>query len=189
MALTDQAHLLIEHHFTQWTQEKSLAIDATCGNGNDTEFLCSLGFDHVLAFDIQPRAIDATRQRLERAGFKNATLLCKSHRQIETEVIARNRRINCAMFNLGYLPRGDKAVTTQAESTLAAISQSMNNLADTGIITVLCYPGHPNGAFERDQLRATFDNLQSPWSLDIHHSESATQSTPVLYVLRRTHPI
>ncbi|EFB74659.1 GNAT family N-acetyltransferase, partial [Subdoligranulum variabile] len=40
-------------------------IDATCGNGHDTEFLCRLAGPQgrVLALDIQPRAVEATNAR------------------------------------------------------------------------------------------------------------------------------
>ena len=41
-------------------------IDATAGNGFDTEYLAeAVGSEgHVLAFDLQPAAVEATRQRM-----------------------------------------------------------------------------------------------------------------------------
>ena len=44
-----------------------VCIDATCGNGHDTVFLAGLG-GRVLALDIQPAAVAATRARLAAAG-------------------------------------------------------------------------------------------------------------------------
>ena len=48
-----------------------LCIDATCGNGGDTAFLCRLAGPEgrVLGFDIQPEAITSTRARLEKQGL------------------------------------------------------------------------------------------------------------------------
>ena len=48
-----------------------LCIDATCGNGGDTAFLCRLSSPEgrVLGFDIQPEAIASTR-----AGSKSRAL-------------------------------------------------------------------------------------------------------------------
>ena len=48
-----------------------LCIDATCGNGGDTAFLCRLAGPEgrVLGFDIQPEAIASTRARLEKQGL------------------------------------------------------------------------------------------------------------------------
>jgi tRNA A58 N-methylase Trm61 len=47
----------------------SLVGDATAGNGNDTLFLAGLvgPAGLVLAFDIQPEALEATRAALEKA--------------------------------------------------------------------------------------------------------------------------
>ena len=41
-------------------------VDATAGNGNDTQFLAELVGEngHVLAFDIQQAALDSTAERL-----------------------------------------------------------------------------------------------------------------------------
>ena len=67
MALTRLAHQLIKEHFESSGANRGLAVDATCGNGFDTEFLCRLGFKQVIGFDIQARAIEITRHRLESA--------------------------------------------------------------------------------------------------------------------------
>ena len=58
----------------------ALCIDATCGNGGDTAFLCRLvgPEGRVLGFDIQPEAIASTRARLETQGLA-AELFCDSH--------------------------------------------------------------------------------------------------------------
>ena len=44
-----------------------ICIDATMGNGYDTEFLCTLAGEEgrVLAFDIQKAAVEHTRKRLQ----------------------------------------------------------------------------------------------------------------------------
>ena len=46
-------------------------IDATMGNGKDTCFLCGLAGEkgRVLAFDIQPAALENTEKLLERKGL------------------------------------------------------------------------------------------------------------------------
>ena len=48
------------HRFlSDYIEEGSCCIDATCGNGNDTEFLCRMTGEQgrVYAFDIQARAV------------------------------------------------------------------------------------------------------------------------------------
>ena len=46
-------------------------MDATCGNGHDTQFLCTLAgpAGHVLGLDIQQQAVDNTNARLAAAGY------------------------------------------------------------------------------------------------------------------------
>ena len=73
----------LTHRFLRSTLAPGgLYLDATCGNGGDTAFLCRLvGKEgRVLGFDIQPEAIASTRQNLARKGLA-AELHCDSHAQ------------------------------------------------------------------------------------------------------------
>lgn len=60
------------HEFlTAHLQPGGLYVDATCGNGHDTAFLCRLAgpTGRVLALDIQPAAVENTNTRLGAAGL------------------------------------------------------------------------------------------------------------------------
>lgn len=48
-------------------------------------------------------------------------------------------------FNLGYLPGGDKAITTTSETTLVALGAAERILMPGGLISVVAYVGHPGG--------------------------------------------
>lgn len=60
-----------------------LCIDATCGNGGDTAFLCGITAPEgkVVGFDVQEAAIASTRKHLEQLGVPAARyeLHCQSH--------------------------------------------------------------------------------------------------------------
>ena len=62
---------LVQDFLAARLADPRLCIDATCGNGGDTAFLCRLvGKEgRVLGFDIQPEAIASTRQNLARKGL------------------------------------------------------------------------------------------------------------------------
>ena len=79
-----------------------LCIDATCGNGGDTAFLCRLAGPEgrVLGFDIQPGAVTSTRARLEKQGL-TAELICDSHANLLQYV--RPGTADIVMFNFGWL--------------------------------------------------------------------------------------
>ena len=64
--------------------------------------------------------------------------------------------IDAAIFNLGYLPKGDKSVVTKPQTTIAAIEDIFQILSKEGIIILVIYHGHPEGKIEKDAL---FDYL------------------------------
>lgn len=127
-------------------------IDATVGNGHDTLFLAKLVGSEgtVYGFDIQPEAIDNTMKRLADAKqFESMSLHQLSHAQLKTAVPAiHHGQIRAVMFNLGYLPKGDKQTITLPESTLAALDAAFRLLSQGGLITAVVYPGHPGGELE-----------------------------------------
>ncbi len=142
--------------------EGSLCIDATMGNGYDTEYLCSLvgsqGF--VWAFDIQKEALAATKKRLEQSQpFQNYELLLASHSQMEAYI--KPDTIDCIAFNLGYLPGGDHTIATRAETTIEALTQGLRLLKKNGLISLCIYSGGDSGFAERDAVLAWLKNLDS----------------------------
>ncbi|WP_374722148.1 class I SAM-dependent methyltransferase [Peribacillus tepidiphilus] len=133
-----------------------IVIDATAGNGHDTLFLANLVGDsgHVYAFDIQEQAILNTTNRLSENGvLSRVTLFQKGHEQLKNlipkEAIGK---VKAAIFNLGYLPGGDKTIVTSADTTISAIDQLLEIMAPEGIIVLVIYHGHEEGAIERDAL-------------------------------------
>lgn len=51
-------------------------------------------------------------------------------------------------YNLGYLPKGDKSITTTRSSTLKSIESALQIVRVGGLISILCYVGHPEGEQE-----------------------------------------
>ena len=98
MSLTQRTHELIIEHFSSNAIDKQLAVDATCGNGHDTEFLAK-HFAYVTSFDIQVGAIKATQDRLNHANLENVTLINDGHQNLNQHITSK---LDCIMFNLGY---------------------------------------------------------------------------------------
>jgi len=136
--------------------EGDIAVDATVGNGHDTLYLAQRVGEsgHVFGFDIQKEALAATTARLQEHNMlKRVTLFQASHDQLIEKIPAiYHGRITGAMFNLGYLPGGDKRIVTKPDSTIRAIEQLLQIMAKEGIIVIVVYHGHPEGAIERDAL-------------------------------------
>jgi len=127
-------------------------IDATCGSGRDTLLLAQLvgPAGRVWAFDLQAAAISATREFLAREGQLDRVELVQAGHERLAEFIREPLR--AAVFNLGYLPGGDKEFVTEAKNPLAALDQAAGLLLPGGVITVCIYTGHPGGMEEAEAV-------------------------------------
>ncbi|MCM3116562.1 methyltransferase domain-containing protein [Neobacillus sp. MER 74] len=137
-------------------QPGDVVIDATVGNGYDTVFLAELvgASGHVFGFDIQEKAIAASKERLINQSLsERVTLFHSGHEQL-SQLIPNNYqgKVTGAIFNLGYLPGSDKTIVTQPETTINALQQLLEMIAPEGIIVLVIYHGHKGGAEERDSL-------------------------------------
>ena len=125
-------------------KNSSHIIDMTCGNGHDTKFLAQ-NAPHVTAIDIQERAILNTKKRCK--DFDHITYILKSHAEVDFKALSP---ISGVVYNLGYLPHGDKALITKTESTLTSLNNVIDHIDDFLVITV--YPGHDGGDTEAEAV-------------------------------------
>lgn len=153
-------HAAVLRALASFQGQACIALDATAGNGHDTCFLADALRTHAgataltLACDVQESAVTATRHRLEAAGLSaQAHVHLCGHEQAVT-LLPPGQPLAVVMFNLGYLPGGDKSRTTTAATTLQAMRALCARLADNGVMTLHCYTGHTNGAAEAEAVAA-----------------------------------
>lgn len=146
------AHSLLEKAISP----NDTVVDATVGNGYDTEFLAKLVGQngHVYGFDIQEKALNHAKDYLDKKNLlTNITLFNKGHETIKETIPSHLfGNISAAIFNLGYLPGGDKQIVTQSSTTISAIKQLLEIMRPEAILVVVIYHGHPEGAIERDEV-------------------------------------
>ena len=165
-----------------------IAVDATMGNGHDTQMLCELVGEsgHVYAFDVQEQAVANTRARLEEAGLLGrATLFHCGHQEMAQHVPTS---VQSVIFNLGWLPGGDKSVTTLLDSTLEAENAALELMKRGGLMTICAYPGHAEGARERDALidwAAALDGRR--YQAMVRRYVNQPGNTPVLIAVEKIH--
>lgn len=142
---------IVKKTVSEHLSEGGFAIDATAGRGYDTVFLARTvgATGRVLAFDIQPAAVESTRALLASEGL-DAEVVLASHADMAQ--YASPESADCILFNLGYLPGGDHTVYTRAESTIAAVESGLDILKHGGLMCVTVYSGGANGYAERDAL-------------------------------------
>lgn len=153
----------------QYISEGDLAIDATCGNGNDTLVLANAvgQTGKVLAIDIQETAINNTQKLLTENNVFNAKCIQDSFENLGhiASVHFAGEEAAAVVFNLGYLPGGDKTFTTVTDMSLNAIKQALDVIKVGGIVTVVLYCGHEAGKKEK---QAVLDFAQELSSKDYH---------------------
>ncbi len=162
-------------------------IDATCGNGYDSLFLAQLKPAKLYLIDLQEKALEQTRLKLE-----DSSLLAKAtdkifiqncHASFPPFILPSS--IKLIVYNLGYLPGGDKTITTLVSTTLASLKQALVLLIKGGLISVTCYPGHLEGALE-EQLLLPFVQQLDPnqWEC-CHHRWINRLKAPSLLILKK----
>jgi len=183
MRLVEQVH----HRLAEVIRPGDTVVDATVGNGHDTFALAELVGEtgRVFAFDVQEQAIVSAQRRVPHhwvhwihAGHETLA----AHLPADTELAA-------IVFNTGYLPGGDHAVTTQPETTITALSQACARLRPGGIASLILYRGHPGGIEESDAVARWMAGLAksggSNFELIFHGDQNALQTAPRWYTLNK----
>lgn len=166
--------------------ENDIFVDATCGNGHDTKFMADLAgpSGKVYSFDIQEDALNNAKNLT--GDLTNIRYILDSHANAEKYL---EENIKAAMFNLGYLPRGDKSITTKSDSTLKAITHIFDALLPGGRIVIVVYHGHPGGKEEKDALYDFLSQLpQHKANVLEYRFINQRNNAPFIFCIEKTHP-
>lgn len=181
--IVDFVHILINGSYGG--KDNINFVDATCGNGFDTLFLCKVAglSGHVSAFDIQEQAIERTKTLLEsNLDYKNYDIIKDSHEVINQYL---SDKIDAALFNLGYLPFSDKKITTNPETTVNAINNLLPLLKTEGRIFITTYISHDTGQ-EIKEISKMLMNLDKVLYNVIHISIiNKENSPPELFIIEK----
>lgn len=154
-------------------------VDATIGNGNDTLHLASLS-KFVFGFDIQKQAIENTTNILEENKVNNYKLFQISHDEMDSVLKDYKGKIKLILFNLGYLPCGDKSIMTNHETTLKALEKGMELLTKDGLILIVFYP-HPEGKLEATEVFAYLSSNDIKYEV---YKNTTNKDAPYLVVIK-----
>jgi len=161
--------------------KQDVCIDATCGNGNDTLFLTKL-VKFVYAFDVQNQAIENTEKLLIENNIENFKLIHDSHSNIDKYI---HEEVKVIMFNLGYLPGGDKSFKTASNSTITAVKKSIDLICKGGIITLIHYIGHDGGLKEANGVEELVKLLPRNQFKVIKYDFINSESSPFVIVIEK----
>jgi SAM-dependent methyltransferase len=166
----------------------ALAVDATVGNGYDAQFLAHRVGPNgkVLGFDVQKAALAGARELLKFVGsIDRVSLIHDSHSRLANYLPA-GATIEGAMFNLGYLPRGNRQIITQPETTVMALRSVLEHLAERGRVTILVYRGHEGAVPEYQEVRRFLEQLpEEKWLVEEFASTSDSPIAPRLFRIKK----
>nr|NGX30231.1 hypothetical protein [Candidatus Anoxychlamydiales bacterium] len=156
MKSTKSPHLeYAKNYWKSFLDKSDIAIDATLGNGFDTLYLAKILIEPVNAtgrlfcFDIQKKAINSAKlllkENLKKNPFKNINIFNNSHEDFTKYV---KTKVNLIVYNLGYLPKSDKKITTKTKTTISSIESGFKILAKKAAISIISYSGHIEGEKE-----------------------------------------
>lgn len=172
--ISDLSHYIIE----KFVINKNIAIDGTLGNGYDTDFLASL-FSKVYSFDIQEVACDNYIDK----NIENVKVINDSHHLFKNYI---NEKVDCIMYNLGFLPGGNKEITTLHETSLASIKEGLDILNNGGIMTICIYRGHNEGKAEESCILEYLKNLpKNQFGVMVQSYLNRQDISPLLVVIEK----
>lgn len=195
-SLTRKAGIQLPPRLTEMAQAildpiigaKDVVIDATAGNGFDTAFLARKVRNRglVFAIDKQACAIESMQLKLKTNPSRQVKPILGDHAELERLIPQEHHgKIAAVMFNLGYLPRGDKFFKTTAETTRPALNQAVRMLRPGGVMTVMAYVGHPGGPEEARAVIETLNSLGDQIEWDERLGEPWAKNPPRLFVVRK----
>lgn len=186
-----QSHIDLAHHY--WNEliaPGDTVIDATCGNGHDSLVLAQLALNetkgNLFCYDIQEEAIQNSsgllKEKLPKKAYDRIFFINSCHSSFPDSL--QPKSVKLIVYNLGYLPGGNKAMTTHAETTWQSISNAMDLVIPGGAISITFYPGHEMGKLEQDFVLDKINQLDArQWSC-CHHQWLNRKSSPNLLLLQ-----
>lgn len=186
ISLAETAHRML----SEYLRPGDVVVDATVGNGHDTEFLAESVGDggQVFGFDVQTQALQITRQRLQQQDLhRQVRLFHASHADMARHIPQElHGGIRAVVFNLGYLPGADKSIITRTQTTLQAVSAACGLLDSSGVITLIAYPGHAGGDEETHSVAHCLQQFDTTrYAVETIYSRHHQDHAPRLFVIKK----
>ena len=171
----------------EYVKEGQTVVDCTVGNGNDTVLLArQVGLTgKVYGFDIQKEALEATLKNLTCENLDNRVrLINDGHENFDLYI---EEKIDFIIYNLGYLPKGNKNIKTNKNTTSVSLKKSLDLLNDNGIILITCYIGHEGGIEEKDAVEELLKGLdQKKYNVIKYDFINQKNFPPILYGVEKS---
>lgn len=189
MSNIQSAVKLAKFHLENLLKPGLIMLDATCGNGHDSLFLAQKGLGsngHLYVFDIQEKAVENTKKLLKESLDDCDNKMIEFHTQCHSIIDQYiDQELDLAIYNLGYLPSGDKSIITDSKTTLLSLEKALKLLKPNGYLFITCYPGHVGGDDETDQVVLWAKKLSSNYIVCKHNWVNRSDKSPILILIQK----
>ncbi|WP_099203263.1 tRNA (mnm(5)s(2)U34)-methyltransferase [Miniphocaeibacter massiliensis] len=148
---------IVDYYINKFKNKEITAVDMTAGNGNDIYNIAKTVNinSKIYGFDILEKAIEKSKEKLSKLTI-NCKLILDSHSNIKNYIYTK---IDLAIYNLGFLPGGDKNITTNYSTVLESLNYLITMLNNGGIVIFTFYPGHKSGLEESEKIEEYLSKL------------------------------
>lgn len=166
----------------KYVSDVKIAVDMTVGNGFDSKNILEiLKPEKLYCFDIQKEALDNSKKLLEQ--YSNYEVILENHKNFDKFV---KENIDFAIYNLGYLPKGDKFITTNAEDVEESLKKLIGKLNSKGIVFITFYIGHLSGQMESLEISKFLEGLnQKEYTILKFTFENQKNNPPYVVMIQK----
>ena len=166
----------VSHEFLKPVLHKqAICVDATLGQGKDTDFFLSQNVHKVYGFEIQRDVFESTKERLDdqRTCFYNV-----GHEHMEEYI---HEEVDAIIFNFGYFPQGNHDITTHASSSVSAVRQALKLLKVKGRMALVMYP-HESG---QEEAKCMEEFLKTQTSIQVQKNTKLIGGSLSIRIINR----
>ena len=113
---------------------QAICIDATVGNGKDSQFFLSQKVRKVYGFEIQADVLAQTKTRIQDGNWMP---ILAGHETMDAYV---QEEVDAIIFNFGFCPNEDETITTLPQTSAIAVKKSLQLLKRKGRMALVLYP-------------------------------------------------
>lgn len=176
---------ITDHYINLFKNKIIIAADMTVGNGNDIYKIVKTvdKKSEILGFDISEIAIENTKNLLKEFKNNNIQIIKDSHKNIFKHI---NKKLDLVIYNLGYLPKGNKDITTDYVTVIKSLEYVLNFLNINGIVIITFYPGHSSGKLESIEIEKYLADLnQKNYNVLKYYFVNQINNPPYVVVIER----
>ena len=167
---------------SNYVKDVKIAVDMTVGNGFDSKNILEvLQPEKLYCFDIQQEALENSKKLLNQ--YSNYELILENHKNFDKFV---KENVDFAIYNLGYLPKGDKYITTNAVEVEESLKKLLEKLNSKGTIFITFYIGHLSGQMESFELSKYLESLnQKEYTILKFTFENQKNNPPYVVMIQK----